>query len=147
MYVSSLEAFTSHILSIIIDYLFEYFSGPNAPLASNLISWLKNHPTYEIVRPGQLPTSKFYSQPKSAAARPTAQTNPKTQQKSPVTGNLKQSVLTPKPGTKQIILSTKIPPVKPSRIVLIQPRAQVLKCIYKFFFCNICSLYKINLIL
>ncbi|XP_046384500.1 death-inducer obliterator 1 [Ischnura elegans] len=34
-------------------------TGANAPTVSNLRSWLKDHPTFEVVRPGVLPT-KFY---------------------------------------------------------------------------------------
>lgn len=108
-----------------------FISGPNAPLASNLISWLKNHPTYEIVRPGQLPTSKFYSQPKNTTAKPAPphhqhhQTNPKPQQKSQA-AHLKQTVLAAKPGSKHIILSTKVPFVKQSPTTPVQPKPQVL---------------------
>ncbi|KAG8229961.1 hypothetical protein J437_LFUL008534, partial [Ladona fulva] len=34
-------------------------TGTNAPTVSNLKSWLKDHPTFEVVRPGVLP-AKFY---------------------------------------------------------------------------------------
>lgn len=38
------------------------FSGPNAPTAGNLRTWLKENPTFEVLRPGVMPTSKFYNQ-------------------------------------------------------------------------------------
>jgi len=38
------------------------FSGPNAPTAGNLKTWLKDNPTFEVVRPGVMPTTKFYNQ-------------------------------------------------------------------------------------
>ncbi|XP_039276051.1 death-inducer obliterator 1 isoform X2 [Nilaparvata lugens] len=96
-------------------------AGPNAPLASNLISWLKNHPTYEIVRPSVLPTSKFYPQSKSAA-KPNPPQPSKVVKHSP--GPMKQSTLLSKPGSKQIMISPKPPPPKHSKIVLIQPKPQ-----------------------
>ncbi|GLH06868.1 CXXC-type zinc finger protein 1 [Gryllus bimaculatus] len=36
-------------------------AGPNAPTAGNLKTWLKDNPTFEVVRPGLTPTNKFYS--------------------------------------------------------------------------------------
>lgn len=42
-------------------------AGPNAPSPSTLTSWLMAHPSYEVMRPGVNPTSKYYNQSKPAA--------------------------------------------------------------------------------
>lgn len=42
--------------------IFYNFLGPNAPTAGNLKTWLKDNPTFEVVRPGVMPTTKFYNQ-------------------------------------------------------------------------------------
>ncbi|RZF43446.1 hypothetical protein LSTR_LSTR001707 [Laodelphax striatellus] len=99
-------------------------AGPNAPLASNLISWLKNHPTYEIVRPSALPTSKFYSQSKPAAKPNTPQPSKVVKHSPGSSGPMKQATLASKPGSKHIMISPKPPPVKQTKIVLIQPKPQ-----------------------
>ena len=35
-------------------------SAPNAPTEDTLSTWLKNHPTFHVVMPKDVPTSKFY---------------------------------------------------------------------------------------
>merc|ERR1719334_1424534 len=35
-------------------------SAPNAPTEETLSTWLKNHPTFHVVMPNDVPTSKFY---------------------------------------------------------------------------------------
>ena len=35
-------------------------NGPNAPLESNLETWLLSHPTYHAVLPSSDPSAKFY---------------------------------------------------------------------------------------
>ena len=35
-------------------------NGPSAPNDTNLEVWLLKHPTYHVVMPSSLPTSKFY---------------------------------------------------------------------------------------
>ncbi|XP_054265683.1 death-inducer obliterator 1-like isoform X1 [Macrosteles quadrilineatus] len=41
------------------------FAGPNGPTPSTLTSWLMAHPSYEVMRPGVLPSAKYYNQPRS----------------------------------------------------------------------------------
>ena len=36
-------------------------SGPNAPTTATLKEWLKSHPTFHVIMPSAMPTSKFYS--------------------------------------------------------------------------------------
>lgn len=68
-------------------------AGPNAPSPGTLTSWLMAHPSYEVMRPGVNPTSKYYNQSKPAP-------------KSPVKVNrslLRQTTLQTKPQGIQLI--------------------------------------------
>ena len=41
-------------------------TGPNAPTYENLVDWIKQHPTFHVVMPKTLSTSKFYGTEKSS---------------------------------------------------------------------------------
>ncbi|XP_069678239.1 death-inducer obliterator 1 isoform X2 [Periplaneta americana] len=49
-------------------------AGANAPTAGNLKTWLKDNPTFEVVRPGVMPTTKFYNQRSAAQLKPVQNT-------------------------------------------------------------------------
>lgn len=73
--------------------------GPNAPSPSTLTSWLMAHPSYEVMRPGVNPTSKYYNQSKPAA-------NPAKPSATPIKVNrslLRQTTLQTKPQGIQLI--------------------------------------------
>ena len=40
-------------------------SAPNAPTEETLSTWLKDHPTFHVVMPKDVPTSKFYGAEKT----------------------------------------------------------------------------------
>lgn len=74
-------------------------AGPNAPSPSTLTSWLMAHPSYEVMRPGVNPTSKYYNQSKPAA-------NPIKPPANPIKVNrslLRQTTLQTKPQGIQLI--------------------------------------------
>lgn len=84
--------------------------GPNAPSPSTLTSWLMAHPSYEVMRPGVNPTSKYYNQSKPAA-------NPAKPPANPIKVNrslLRQTTLQTKPQGIQLIAAlpqvTQLPP-------------------------------------
>ena len=43
-------------------------NGPNAPTETNMEQWIRNHPSFHIVIPSHLPTSKFYGYGAAAIA-------------------------------------------------------------------------------
>lgn len=74
-------------------------AGANAPSPSTLTSWLMAHPSYEVMRPGVNPTSKYYNQSKPAA-------NPAKPAANPIKVNrslLRQTTLQTRPQGIQLI--------------------------------------------
>lgn len=73
-------------------------SGPNAPTAGNLKTWLKDNPTFEVVRPGVLPTTKFYNQKVATQQKQVQNTKSLYMQPKVVTIQSKPVTIHPKPA-------------------------------------------------
>jgi len=91
--------------------IFYKFSGPNAPTASNLKTWLKDNPTFEVVRPGVMPTTKFYNQKAAGQLKQVQNTRSLYVQSKVVALQPKPVAIQPKPAagaaltTKSLLVS------------------------------------------
>jgi hypothetical protein len=85
--------------------------GPNAPTAGNLKTWLKDNPTFEVVRPGVMPTTKFYNQ-KTVGQPKQVQNTKSLAQSKVVAAQSKPIAIQPKP-VAGAVLTTKSQLVSP----------------------------------
>lgn len=97
-------------IGIVLSY---NFSGPNAPTAGNLKTWLKDNPTFEVVRPGVLPTTKFYNQKVVAQQKQVQNTKSLHMQPKVVTIQSKPVTIHPKPAAGAVS------PTKPQAVPLV----------------------------
>ena len=56
---TSLDGTKNHLL-VMEPSTNTMLSGPNAPTEASLEDWLKEHPTFHVVMPSAMPTSRFY---------------------------------------------------------------------------------------
>ena len=103
-------------------------TGPSAPLASGLTSWLLTHPMFEVMCPGVLPTSKFYTQKSASSPVSAQQKTPQTKntagvaqkgQKQTSTPLLRQTLLIPRTAVKATTVpSTTTAPSQVSQLIV-----------------------------
>lgn len=86
--------------------------GPNAPTAGNLKTWLKDNPTFEVVRPGVMPTTKFYNQKTVGQLKQVQNTKSPLTQLKVVAAQPKPVAIQPKP-VAGAVLTTKSQLVSP----------------------------------
>ncbi|XP_023714511.1 death-inducer obliterator 1 isoform X4 [Cryptotermes secundus] len=78
-------------------------AGPNAPTAGNLKTWLKDNPTFEVVRPGVMPTTKFYNQKTVGQLKQVQNTKSLLTQSKVVTAQPKSIAFQPKPVAGAVV--------------------------------------------
>ncbi|PSN57524.1 hypothetical protein C0J52_01640 [Blattella germanica] len=101
-------------------------AGPNAPTAGNLKTWLKDNPTFEVVRPGVMPTTKFYNQ-KTVAQLKQAQNTKAIAMQSKLVPIQAKPVVVPPTKTVPVQPKTTSAPVSPNKTQTVQPAGRTSK--------------------